>query len=196
MGIICISRQIGAGETTIAPAVAQALGWKCIDHQILDREVAETGATLPKVANFDENAPGLIESWTHPREADQYFDTLKRILTEYASDGNVVLVGRGAGFILDHFDRLHVRLIAEMPFRIKRVMEIRWASEHHAQEIIRQNDHDRAAFHRKFLGVDWNDPTGYDLVVPTSRLGVKRAIEAIVSVARSRWPAKEPAIMV
>lgn len=33
-----ILQQIGAGETTIAPAVAERLGWECIDRQILDRE--------------------------------------------------------------------------------------------------------------------------------------------------------------
>jgi len=187
MGILCISRQIGAGETTIAPAVAQALGWKCVDHQILDREVAETGVDLPRITHFDENAPGLIESWTHPHEAERYFDALKRILVEYAESGNAVLVGRGAGFILrDTANVLHIRLIAEMPFRIKRVMEIRWASEQHAREIIKQNDQDRAAFHRKFFGVDWNDPLQYDLVIPTSRTGVKPAIETLIAVASAR----------
>jgi cytidylate kinase len=188
MGIICIGRQIGAGETTIAQAVAQALGWKCVDHQILDREVAETGASLPRIAHFDENAPGLIESWTHPNEAERYFEALQRILKEYADEGNVVIVGRGAGFTLRDRDVLHVRLIADVPFRVKRVMEIRWASEAHAHEIIGQNDLDRAAFHRKFFGLDWADPFLYDLVVPTSKVGVKNTISMLIAIARSRWP--------
>ena len=188
MGIIAICRQIGAGETTIAPAVAQRLGWRCIDHEILDREVAETGVGLPRISHFDEHAPGLIESWTHPLEAERYFLTLKRIVLEYAETGNAVLVGRGCGFILRNADALHVRLIADMDFRLRRVMEVRWASEHHARDIIKQSDHDRAAFHRKFLDVDWNDPLQFDLVIPTSRLGVDRTVEALVGVARSRWP--------
>jgi cytidylate kinase len=188
MGIITISRQIGAGETTIAPAVAEALGWKCIDHQILDRQVAQTGASLPRITHFDEYAPGLIESWTHPNEAERYFRALKSIVAEYAESGNVVLVGRGGGVLLSGSDSLHVRLIADLPFRLLRVMEIRWASEHRAREIIQQNDHDRAAFHRKFLDADWNDPLQYDLVIPTSRLGIDRAIDTLVSIAKSRWP--------
>jgi cytidylate kinase len=185
--VICISRQIGAGETTIAPALAERLGWRCIDHQILDREVAETGAGLPTITHFDEHAPGLIESWAHPHEAERYFHALKRIMHEYAEEGNVILVGRGSGFILRGTDQLHVRLIAEMPFRLRRVMEIRWASEQHAHEIIRHNDHDRAQFHRRFLNVDWNDPLCYDLVIPTSTLGIERSIDLLAAVARDRW---------
>ena len=188
MGIICISRQIGAGETTIAPAVAEALGWKCIDHQILDREVAETGVGLPRITHFDEHAPGLIESWAHPHEAERYFAALKHVMAEYAKGRNVVLVGRAAGFILRGKDALHVRLIADMPFRIRRVMEIRWAGEQHAREIIKQNDHDRAAFHRKFLNVDWNAPLQYDLVIPTSSHGVNVATDMLVAIAKSHWP--------
>lgn len=188
MGIICVSRQIGAGETTIAPAVAQALGWKCFDHQMLDREVAETGINLPKITHFDEHAPGLIEAWSHPHEAERYFDALKHVIEEYADEGNAILVGRGAGFILRGRDILHVRLIADMPFRLKRVMEIRWAAEHHAREIIKQNDHDRGAFHRKFFHLDWNDTLLYDFVVATSHVGVQGAIDSLVAIARTRWP--------
>lgn len=188
MGVIAISRQIGAGETSIAPAVAERLGWRCLDHEILDREVAETGTNLPRISHFDEHAPGLIESWTHPHEAEGYFEALKRIVCGYAEYGNVVLVGRGSGFILRGTDSLHVRLIADMPFRLKRVMEIRWASEQRAREIIRQNDHDRAAFHHRFFQCDWTDPLLYDLVIPTSKVGIDRAVEMLEAIAKRRWP--------
>lgn len=190
MGIICISRQLGAGETTIAPAIAQALGWQCIDRQILDRQVAETGASLPQVAHLDENVPGLFESWKHPLEAERYFESLKSILKEYARADNAVIVGRGAGFALRDSDKLHVRLIADLPFRIKRVMESRWATEQHAYEIISQSDQERSAFHRKFFCLDWSDPLQYDLVVPTSTVGVKNSIELLIAIARTRWPAQ------
>jgi cytidylate kinase len=188
MSVIAISRQIGAAETAIAPVVAQRLGWKCIDHEILDREVAETGAGMPRVTHFDEHAPGLLESWAHPKEAERYFRALQRVVREYAEEGNAVLVGRGAGFILRGADTLHARLIADMPFRLKRVMELRWASESRAREIIKQNDHDRAAFHRRYFELDWNDPLQYDLVIATSRAGIDRAVEMLVAAATARWP--------
>jgi cytidylate kinase len=187
MGIIAISRQLGAGETTIAPALAERLGWQCIDHQILDRAVAETGATIPNASHQDENAPGRFESWTHPHEAERYFQALKRILAEYAAKGDVVIVGRGAGFVL-HPRALHVRLVADMPFRLQRVMELRWTGEHHAREIIKQSDHDRAAFHRRFFNIDWNDPTHYNLVVSTSQTGIERSIAILIATATTFQP--------
>lgn len=187
MGIITISRQIGAGETTIAPAVAERLGWECVDSKILDREVEETGIKLPYIVHYDEHAPGLLESWQHPHEAEKYFHALKRIIEEYAAKGNVVIVGRGGNFILKEADALHVRLIADMSFRILRVMEIRWVNEGPAHEIIRQSDHDRAAFHRHYFKANWHDPLHYHMVLNTSRLGIEGVIETLVAAARVRW---------
>ena len=187
MGIITISRQIGAGETTIAPAVAERLGWDCVDHKLLDREVEETGIIMPYVAHYDEHVPGLLEAWQRPLEASKYFLALKRIVEEYAAKGNVVIVGRGGNFLLKDADALHVRLVADMSFRIQRVMEVRWVNEGPAHEIIQQNDHDRAAFHRHYFKADWHDPLNYHLILNTSRLGIHGVIETLVAAARRRW---------
>ncbi len=191
MGIITISRQIGAGETTIAPAVAERLGWECIDHKILDREVEETGIKLPYVVHYDEHAPGLLESWQHPQEAERYFHALTRIMKEFADQDNVVIVGRGANFILKEYDALHFRLVADMAFRIRRVMEVRWVNEGPAREIIRQSDHDRAAFHRHYFKADWDDPLHYHAVLNTSKLGIEATIERILAAAELHWPELE-----
>ncbi len=163
MGIITISRQIGAGETTIAPAVAEKLGWECVDNKLLDRQVEETGIKLPDVVHHDEHAPGILESWQRPREAERYFQALRKIVMEYAEHGNVVIVGRGANFILSDADAIHSRLIADMPSRIRRVMDIRWVNDGPAREIIRQSDHDRAGI-RNDLGTFRPDSQVYHSV--------------------------------
>lgn len=193
MGIITISRQIGAGETTIAPAVAERLGWECVDRQILDREVAETGIALPYVVHYDERAPGRVEGGRHSVDSERYFAALQRILRSYADTGNVVIVGRGANFILKDYDALHYRLIADMPYRIRRVMEVRWVNEGPARDIIAQSDRDRAEFVRHYFGADVNSPEHYHAVLNTSMMGIDTAVERIVAAARDRWNLPEGA---
>ena len=188
MGVITISRQIGAGETTIAPTVASRLGWECIDRKLLDREMDETGINV--VSHYDERDPGVIESWQHPLYAGKYFQALERLVAEYASQGNVILVGRGANFLLKEKDALHVRLVADMPFRIQRVMELRWVNEQPARDIIAQSDRDRLTFCKHHFKEDWNDPIHYDLALNTAKVGIENAVELIVSAAHLRWPAQ------
>jgi cytidylate kinase len=191
LGIITISRQIGAGETAIAPAVAERLGWECIDKTLLDREVEETGVAMPYVMHHDEHVPGFVESWQHPREAAKYFGAVKRVVREFADRGNIVIVGRGATWLLDKYDALHVRLIADMGFRLDRVMENRWVNEGPAREIIRQSDRDKAAYYRHFFDLDWSDPLHYHLVLNSSKLGIARTVDGLVAAARLRWPEPE-----
>lgn len=61
MGIITISRELGAGETTIAPALAARLGWRVADESILNREAEITGISLPHAAHWDEHDPTFVE---------------------------------------------------------------------------------------------------------------------------------------
>src|SRR5262249_14197338 len=144
-----LAHEVASVEETVAKLQAQPLPESVI------REVEETGITMPYVVHYDEHAPGLLETWQHPHEAEKYVHALKRIMEEYAAKGNAILVGRGAHFILKDADALHIRLVADMSYRIQRVMEVRWVNEAPAKEIIRQNDHDRAAFHRHYFRADW-----------------------------------------
>lgn len=193
MGIITISRQIGAGETTIAPAVAERLGWETLDQKIMDRQVEEAGATLPRVAHYDERAPGVIEAWRHPIEPQKYFQALKRVMGGIAARGNVVIVGRGGNFLLKEADAIHVRLVADLAFRLQRVMELRWVNEGPAREIIEKCDRERAAFVRHYFGADVDDPLHYHMILNTSLLGIEGVIETLANEARRRWPPVAPA---
>lgn len=186
MGVITISRQVGAAETAIAPALAKELGWECLDSALLDQSVKQAGGTLPYVERFDERVPTLVEGWKHPGEAERYFAALKRVIWQAYEKGNAVIVGRGGHCILKDTDAIHVRLVADMDFRIRRVMEVRWASESRAREIIAASDRDRAAFHRKYFDTDWEDPLCYTLVLNTSRMSIEEAVLVLATLARSR----------
>lgn len=187
MGIITISRQIGAGETAIAPVVSKKLGWECVDKQILNKEVENTGVKLPYIVHFDERVPEKSEEPPNLKDHEIYFKALQGIIKEYADKGNVVIVGRGANFILRDYDALHYRLIADLPFRIHRVMETRWVNEGPARYIIEENDKDRSAFIRRYFHADWEDPIHYHAVLNTSKLDIDTVVERIVTMAQSKW---------
>ena len=187
MGIITISRQIGAGETVVAKAVAEELGWECVDKQILNKEVEDTGIKLPYIVHFDERVPQKGEEPPNLKDHEIYFKALQKIIRDFADKGDVVIVGRGANFILKDYDALHYRLIADLPYRLQRVMETRWVNEGPARYIIEQNNKDRASFIRHYFQADWEDPVHYHAVLNTSKLGLETVIDRILSAAKSRW---------
>jgi len=181
MGIITISRQLGAGETSIAPAVAGRLGWSIADQSILSREAEITGISLPHAMNWDERDPSLIDRLHgHGAEYAAFLNSSRQVMQELAAQDNVVIIGRGGALLLrGHPETLHVRLIADMPYRIKRVMEVRWIDEHPAREIIAKNDHNAALFYRHVFRADQNNSMLYDMVLRTDILGVERIVDIL-----------------
>jgi cytidylate kinase len=181
MGIITISREMGAGETTIAPAVAERLGWRVADQSILNRECEITGITLPHALHWDEHDPTFMER-LHGQgpEFAAFLNTTRQVMQQLAAEDDFVIVGRGGGLLLrGHANALHVRLIAGRPFRIRRVMEARWVADEVAGALLEKSDRNRALFYRHVFHVDWKDPMHYDMVLRTDLLGIERVVDIL-----------------
>lgn len=187
MSIVALSRQFGSGSQIVAAQLAEDLGWRVVDREILEEEARLAGVPLPNVMHRDERAPSVIESWARKGDAERYFQVLMAAVRKFAEQGHVVFVGRGAGFILRDRPCVHVRLVAETAFRVRRVMQVRWVGEDQAMAMIRGNDEERAAFHRRFFGVDWNDPTHYHATLCTSLAGPEQAARTLAAIVRA-WP--------
>jgi cytidylate kinase len=108
-------------------------------------------------------------------------------MRELVGRGDVILVGRGGSRILRDAPRaFHVRLVAPMPIRVRRVMEYRWVQENIAKKLIADSDSRRSSFCESYLGADWSSPLEYDLTVNSGRLGLI-AVETVRLAAEHHW---------
>lgn len=181
MPIITISRFLGAGETTIAPAVAERLGWRVADQSVVRREAELSGMSLPDAVFWDERDPGFHDLIRKSEPSiSAFIQASREVMRQLAEEDRVVIIGRGGNLLLrDHPDSLHVRLIADTPFRVRRVMEARWVTDQAAHELIAESDRRRAAYFRHVFHVDWNKPELYDLVIKVDRVGIASAIDIV-----------------
>ena len=121
---ISISREAGVGGSHIAQLVGKDLGWEVIDKQIVDFIAEKYDVSKMVVENLDEKNSALVgeffSSLILDRDFSQpaYLHQLNRLVLLAAVHGNVVIVGRGAGFILPREKGLSVRLIASEESRI------------------------------------------------------------------------------
>jgi cytidylate kinase len=103
----------------------------------------------------------------------------------------VLLVGRGGNrFLSDDEAAFHVRLVASMEVRLRRVMEHRWLREKQARQLIAQSDSERRSFYENYFGADWTSPLEYHLTVNTGRLGP--AAVDLVAFAAAKWWGRSP----
>jgi cytidylate kinase len=170
--VLTLARELGAGETSFARALGPRLGLTVYDRALLEQEAVRLGVPEAELEKIDEQPAGLFERFRPGGLHQRYFEALGRLMQELADRGDVLLVGRGGSrFLRDHPGAFHVRIVAPLESRVRRVMEHRWQREAGARQLIADSDTKRRRFYERWFGADWADPLEYHITVNTGRLG-------------------------
>jgi cytidylate kinase len=189
---LTISRETGAGGSTIAKIVGQKLGWDVLDKELLDRITQRYHGDRDMLDLVDETPSNwiidVLGTWMDNAviSHETYLVQLTRIIQAAAKRGKVVFVGRGAQFLLPREQGFSVRLVAPEQFRIENLTRIKGIKETEAKHLLQETDRDRLEFGRRFFSHDVSDPHLYDLIVNTERLGMEGAAELILAAISSR----------
>lgn len=185
--VLTLSRQMGAGDIGFALTLGLRLSLRVFDRELLEYEAVRLGVSEAELEQVDEQSPGLWQRLRSGGLHQRYFEALEQLIKELAERGNVLLVGRGGNrFLRDRPAAFHVRLVAEMDTRVRRVMEERWVREEEARKLIAQSDERRRRFHEGSFGADWSDPLDYHLTINSGRLG-PAAVDLLTSAAARHW---------
>jgi cytidylate kinase len=184
MPIITISRQTGSLGTEIIDLLSKESMCQCLNKESLEAAFGEYGVPRESVERYDEKKPGFWDLFKTDKA--RYLHFVKGAILEYAGKGNGIILGRGGQVLLAGLPGiLHVRVIAPMDVRIKRIVNQYRCDEDHARQIIRSSDHERAGFHKFFFGVDWEDFNLYDLVINTGSFSARTTVKLIKNIVDS-----------
>jgi cytidylate kinase len=114
-------------------------------------------------------------------DADSMVEFMRRIISGAASEGNSVIVGRGAPFLLrGRSDTFHVFVHAPLEEKIRRLREA-GKSENEAVDEISNVDRQRVIFVRRYFGMEWPTRQLYHMMI-NSTMGDEAVVETIVKV--------------
>jgi len=189
MAIVTISHEMGAGGPEIGQQVAERLGYKYVDTELIHETAHRYGLLEEKLEHLDETKPSLFERFD--AETRRYITAMQTALYEFAERDRVVLMGRGGQWLLRGIPHvLRARVMAPFELRVKRLATKlsgpigEQASQRTVTEMVRRDDTEKAGRMRYLYEVDVADPAMYDLVINTEKLSVAAAIELITGVAR------------
>lgn len=182
--VITVSRQHGCygAETAIELQKLLDQGWVIFHREILEAIAQNSGIEQQYIDQFDEKTLPLIDSivsgFYKPEISDTlYLSHLRKFLFSLADRGKVIIVGRGANFILKQ--GFHIRLVGPKPLRIKNLMEINKYSHNEAEKEIEEADQQRKKYIKRMFDADVDDPQYYDLVLNIRDLNFKEAARII-----------------
>jgi cytidylate kinase len=182
---IAMSRGHGAGGEELALMLAEHLGVRCFDKEIVDAIVREAHVDRYLVERLDEHVSGVMEDLVcsfidgHCVGREDYRRYLARVVSSIHPHGGVI-VGRGANLILADRKVFRVRLTGSPLVCARRLAAREGFSVERALKCVLSTDQERALFIFKLFGRDLNDPADYDLVVNTDRLGPSETLEIVL----------------
>ena len=186
--IITIGRQHGSNGHAVAETLAKRLNIPCYSKEIVDRTARDSNFSHEVIRSYDEKriSPFMAPS-THFFGMDEGFRLNMQIasaqfeaIRSLADEGDAVFVGRCADYVLrSRKDLVRIFLMADMPYRIKTVMERKDLTPEQAKKLIREVDKDRSSYYRYYTDQTWGESGCYDLCLNVGRVGIEGAAESI-----------------
>jgi cytidylate kinase len=181
--LLTVNREFGSGGGRIAQTIAENLGWKLLDKDIIDAIAYAAHVDPSVVRRYDEH----VESWLRRLnqqtmrsaalaaglelrenavfDAEEMVKISQKVIEQAYADGNCVIVGRGSQCVLQHKpDAFHVFVYAPHKERILRLRK-RLEPGANVEQRIRSVDAERAKYLQEYFGKHWTNPHLYDLMI-------------------------------
>ena len=206
--VITVEREYGSRGGEFAHELAERLGWRLLDSELVSAAAKTAGVKPELAAKFDER----LDPWyyrygkvfwhdsAYPMTGlgeDQVFDSermltlIRKEIEVAAEQGNSVLVGRGAACALAcHPGCFHVFVYATAKAKRDWFSDAFPKQAQHADQLLASFDKRRAAVIRKFYQQDWCARGLYHMLL-NSAMGIDAMIEATLGCAGLKDDARE-----
>jgi cytidylate kinase len=194
---VALSREAGARGGTIGRRAGRKLGWQVYDQELLEYLSQDPTACQGMVEALRPEAAAWVEENLKRLLGEPSANhnpsvvSLARVVLALGAQGNVVLIGRGAGSILPAASTLHVRIIAPLEARIAYMAQWLRLTTEEAAERVRLRDERRGEFVATHFHRQPNDVYQYDLLLNSSLLGEDVCADLIARAAQARSASEE-----
>jgi cytidylate kinase len=201
---ICVLRDAGAAGEEIGHAVAESLGFRYVDEDIVRAAADRTGVDLETAISAEQRRTlahklldliaqnGALEAYAFSPElrhsgapvdsSQQIPEVIREVVRETADAGEAVIVAHAASHVLaGRPDVLRILVTASPQVRAKRLAGLPGVGD--GEAAMREAEKARADYLQRFHEVKRELPTHYDLVVNTDMLSVGAAAAVIADAA-------------
>ncbi|MCL1979733.1 MAG: response regulator [Proteobacteria bacterium] len=174
MSVITVFNALHCNEELIISQLIDKTGYRLVsDNEVSGLASKMSGIPPERISRAFAAKASLFNPFTHEKERSIAY--LRQAVAEILTEGNMVLTGFCSHFIpasISHV--LRICLIADMAFRVKQAPSGQ-------DKAIHKNDEDKASWVLRMTGrQDPWDPSLYDIVIPTDKIGAQESINLIV----------------
>ena len=198
--VITIGRQFGSGGKDVGKLIAESLGIPFYDKELVELAAKKSNISYEAVKEIDEratnsllysivtgsfgvkglNAPLFYEMPMN----DKFFIAQSEVIKEVAQQGDCVIVGRCADYVLsseEDVDVISVFVYSPLDFRTLRVAESMNLTLNRAKDYIQKTDKQRRTYYDYYTSHEWGKMQNYDICINTQKIGIEKAAEMVVN---------------
>jgi cytidylate kinase len=205
--VVTFSTQVGSGGSAISRAVADRLGYRFYDWEIISQAAQEAGvspevlavATSERRPSFIERVLGRLAGFDAGDEtsaaatiaspnlltSEDYRQFIEHVVQELGSQGEAVIVNRAGQALLRDIPGVFRVLIYGSPERrTQRFAASQGRDIDQVRRMIADSDRQRGEYLKRVYHLDWLTGTNYDIAINTDRVNHELAVDMIVTAAR------------
>ena len=195
--IITIGREFGSGGRTIGKKLAEKLGYKFYDSSLVAKVAESSGYHRDFIENHSESAScrnTILFSFSrngslttgHQSVYDEIYIAQQKVILDIAKEGNAVIVGRCADYILRNEESvLNVFIYSTLEARAKRIIEeYGERNDKSIEKRLKDSDQKRKTYYKTYTGSEWGKSQNYDILLNSAILGIDRCVDIIYELVK------------
>ncbi len=197
---ITISREYGCNATEISSLLADKLNamektedWNSYDKELINKIVEDHNIseklieTIDTVKRDEMNELMRTMLTDYPPQVTVYKKLVKTIRS-LSIHGKAIIVGR-AGVVITRGlkNGLHVKLVAPLPYRVHKIMELTGIKDKlEAEKLVEKKDKERHDFLTQYIKFPAYEASSYDLTINISRFSGDEVAGLIIGALQAR----------
>ncbi len=200
--IITIGRQLGSKGREIGRKLADTLGVKFYDKELIVEAAKQSGLSEKMFENADEKptnsflyslvmsmqpGSGLYNHYNNFLNNDNIFKIQSDVIREIADREPCVIVGRCADYVLkNRSDLVKIFIHADIETRTKRIALRDNVSEKDARNAVVKADKRRGNYYNFYTNMAWGDVKNYDLALDSAKLDPDKCVQLLADYVKLR----------
>lgn len=201
--IITLGREFGSGGRKIGKQLADLLGIKFYDKELIAIAAKESGLSENLFEGIDEKPTnsllyslvmgvqtgrGNFYRYGDLLNSDAIFRIQTQVIEELVEKDSCVIVGRCSDYILRERDNvLNLFIHANDDFKLERVKQLYKFNHKDAIDIIRKTDKKRSNYYNFYTNQEWGEVSNYQLSIDSSFLGLEDTAEFISQFVKRKF---------
>lgn len=204
--VITISREVGSGGRTIGRKLAEKLGVRFSDKELVDElqkklnltvdsieelkgkkkrwldDFIQMVAPMPMSGMLVDGDSDYISEYNLSLSVNDVFEAEREILNGIADEGSCVIAGRSGFFVLKgRPNKVDILITASREKRIDRIMDKQNLTRQKAEEVIDSVDKARDNYVKRYTGQSRYDARNYHIVLNMDYITEDQAVAMILS---------------